>query len=73
MKYVNALGTSSLEKYTIDLETANAWYVPLSGKAQKALGFDTDQKKGYIKIDKETNAMSHATDEELKLAKQAGT
>ncbi len=73
VKYVNALGTSSLEKHTIDLETANAWYVPLSGKAQKALGFDTDQKKGYIKIDKETNAMSHATDEELKLAKQAGT
>lgn len=35
VKYINALGTSTLEKYNIELETDISWYVPLSPKVLK--------------------------------------
>ena len=62
VKYVNAIGSSTLEKYTIGLETPLFWYVPISKSVIKGLRFDTDQKDGYIKIDKESMAMSYITD-----------
>ena len=39
-------------------ETDISWYVPISKKALKGLLFETEQKEGYIRIDKETMAMS---------------
>ena len=66
VKYINALGTSYLEKYTIGLETDLFWYVPISDKALKGLRFETDQKKGYIKIDKETMSMEIISNKEYK-------
>ena len=69
VKYINALGTSTLEKYTVGLETDISWYVPISNKALKSLRFETDQRNGYIKIDKETMAMSVVSDEEFKAIK----
>lgn len=62
VKYVNAIGSSTLEKYTIGLETPLFWYVPISKSVIKGLRFDTNQKDGYIKIDKESMAMSYITD-----------
>jgi hypothetical protein len=70
VKYVNALGTSTLEKYSLGLETELLWYVPISKNAIKGLRFDTDQKDGYIKINKETMAMSFVSDEEFKIIKK---
>ena len=63
VKYVNAWGTNTLEKYTIDLETDISWYVPISNKALKSLRFVTDQRNGYIRINKETMAMSVISEE----------
>lgn len=65
VKYINALGTSTLEKYTIGLETDSSWYVPISNKALKGLRLDTDQQEGYIHIDKETMATRIITEEEF--------
>lgn len=70
VKYINALGTSTLEKYTVDLETDISWYVPISKKTLKGLRFETDQRNGYIKIDKETMAMSFVSEEEFKGIKE---
>lgn len=39
VKYINALGTSTLEKYTIGLETDMSWFVPITKKAKKGLRF----------------------------------
>ncbi len=69
VKYINAMGTSTLEKYSIGLETDMFWYVPISDKALKGLRFETDQKKGYIKIDKETMAMGVVSEHEFKSIK----
>ena len=69
VKYVNAIGTSSLEKYTIGLDTDTSWYVPVSKKALKSLKYETDQRKGYIKIDKETMAKSIVSDYDFKSLK----
>lgn len=69
VKYINALGTSTLEKYTIGLETDISWYVPLSNKALKDLRFETEQKDGYIRIVKETMAMSVVSEEEFRTIK----
>jgi hypothetical protein len=69
VKYINALGTSTLEKYTIGLETDVSWYVPISNKALKGLRFETEQKDGYIRIDKETMAMSVVSEEEFRTIK----
>ncbi len=69
VKYINALGTSTLEKYTVGLETDVSWFVPISNKVLKSLRFETDQQDGYIKIDKETMAMSVVSEEELKSIK----
>lgn len=69
VKYINALGTSTLEKYTIGLETDISWYVPISNKALKSLRFETDQQNGYIRIVKETMAMSVVTEEEFRVIK----
>ena len=67
VKYIKALGTSTLEKYTIGMETDISWYVPISNKTLKGLRFDTEQKDGYIRIDKETMAMSVVTEEEFRV------
>jgi len=69
VKYINALGTSTLEKYTIGLETDISWYVPISKKALQGLRFETDQEDGYIRIDKETMAMSVVSDEDFRSIK----
>lgn len=69
VKYINATGTSTLEKYTIGLETPLFWYVPISKSAIKGLRFDTDQKNGYIKIDKESMAMSYLSDTDFNAIK----
>lgn len=69
VKYINALGTSTLEKYTVGLETDISWYVPISNKALKGLRFETEQKDGYIRIVKETMAMSVVTEEEFRAIK----
>ena len=66
VKYINALGTSTLEKYNISLETDISWYVPISNKALKGLRFETEQKDGYIRIVKETMAMSVVWEEEFR-------
>jgi len=70
VKYINALGTSTLEKYTIGIETDISWYVPISKKALKGLRFGTEQKNGYIKIDKETMAMTAISEEEFEVIKE---
>ena len=70
VKYINALGTSTLEKYNVGLETDISWYVPISSKALKELRFETDQRNGYIKIDKETMAMCVISEEEFKSVKE---
>lgn len=70
VKYINALGTSTLEKYTIGLETDISWYVPVSDKAKKGLRFKTDKQNGYIKIDKESMVMSLVSEEEFRKVKQ---
>ena len=69
VKYINALGTSTLEKYTIGLETDIAWYVPISSKALKSLRFETAQQDGYIRIIKETMEMSVVSEDEFKTIK----
>mgnify|MGYP006988928647 FL=1 len=69
VKYINTLGTSTLEKYTIGLETDVSWYVPISNKALKGLRFETEQEDGYIRIVKETMAMSVVSEEEFRTIK----
>lgn len=66
VKYVNAIGVSSLEKYTIGLNTDTSWYIPVSNKALKSLKYETDQRNGYIKIDKETMEKSIVSDYDFK-------
>lgn len=66
VKYINALGTSTLEKYTVGLETDISWYVPISKKALKSLRFEAEQEDGYIRIVKETMAMSVVSEEEFR-------
>lgn len=65
VKYINALGTSTLEKYTIGLETEKFWYVPISKKVLSALRYRTDEQEGYIKIDKETMVMSFVSENDF--------
>lgn len=67
VKYINATGNSTLEKYTIGLETDLFWYVPVSEKAMKGLRFvsHNEYKNGYIRIDKETMAMKDVPLEEF--------
>lgn len=72
VKYINALGTSTLEKYTIGLETDMSWFVPISNKSLKGLRFETEQRDGYIKIDKETMAMSVVSTEDFEELTQIG-
>ena len=69
VKYINALGTSTLEKYTVGMETDISWYVPVSNKALKNLKYETGQRYGYIKIDKETMAKSIVSDYEFRSIK----
>lgn len=70
VKYINALGTSTLEKYTVGLETDISWYVPISTKVLKGLRFETNQRNGYVKIDKETMTMNIVSEEEFKCIKE---
>ena len=58
------------DKYTIGIETDISWYVPISKKALKGLRFGTEQKNGYIKIDKETMAMTAISEEEFEVIKE---
>lgn len=69
VKYINAHGTNTLEKYTIGLETEMYWYVPISEKAAKGLRFISNKKEGYIKIDKETMKMMAVTANEFRIIK----
>lgn len=69
VKYINALGTNTLEKYPIGLETDMSWFVPISNKALKGLRFETDKQDGFIRIDKETMAMSVISDTEFRTIK----
>lgn len=69
VKYINVSGTSTLEKYTVGLDTPVAWYVPISKSSVKGLRFDTDRKDGYIRIDKESMAMSYLSDEDFGIVK----
>ena len=69
VKYINAIGTSSLEKYTISLETDISWYVPISKSTLKSLRFETKQEDGYIRIVKDTMAMSVVSEEEFRSIK----
>ena len=69
MKYINVQANSTLEKYTIGLETDLFWYVPISEKTNKALCFESPITDGYIKIDKETMAMKAITPAEYREVK----
>lgn len=66
VKYINALGTSTLEKYTIGLETEMSWFVPINKKSINGLRFDTDEEDGYMWINKETMVIKYVSDEEFK-------
>ena len=66
VKYINVCADSSLEKYTVAHETEHFWYIPVSERAKRSLGFDSPADDGYIKIDKETMRMSAVTTSEFK-------
>lgn len=64
VKYINVSADSYLEKYTIALETAMCWYVPVSEKVRRNFGFDNSLEDGYIRINKETmDATAISTDD----------
>ena len=69
VKYVNAVATSTLEKYTIGLETDLFWYIPMSEKAVQNLNFPTYVKDGYIRVDKETMHVKALSAEEFRTIK----
>ena len=69
VKYINAIANSTLEKYTIGLETDLYWYVPMSDKAAKGLRFASDRKDGYIRVDKETMSMAFVSSEDFNAIK----
>lgn len=69
VKYINAYADNTLEKYTIGLETDLYWYVPISDKAKEGLGFVSNLKDGYIKIDKENMKMSAISSDEFRSIK----
>lgn len=70
VKYINALGRNTLEKYIIGLETDISWYVPINQKGFKNLQFTTEQENGYIRIIKETMAMSIISEGEFRTIKK---
>ena len=70
VKYINALGTSTLEKYTLGYESDMFWYVPISEKAKSGLRFESDKNDGYIKIDKESMRMQWLSSADFKETKQ---
>ena len=69
VKYVNAVAISTLEKYTIGLETDLFWYIPMSEKAVQNLNFPTYIKGGYIRVDKESMRMKALSEEEFRTIK----
>ena len=69
VKYINAVATSTLEKYTIGLETDLFWYIPMSEKAVQNLNFPTYIKGGYIRVDKESMRMKALSEEEFRTIK----
>lgn len=71
VKYVNAVATSTLEKYTIGLESDLFWYVPMSENAVRNLHFPYYNKGEYIRIDKETMQMKAISEEEFRAIKAA--
>ena len=70
VKYINAVATSTMEKYTIGLETDLFWYIPMTEKAVQTLQFPTYVKDGYIRVDKETMRMKALTKEEFNTVKE---
>ncbi|MBQ8458024.1 MAG: hypothetical protein IJ540_10530 [Prevotella sp.] len=70
VKYINALGTSTLEKYTVGLETDMSWFVPISKKSKKGLRYDSDKEDGYMWINKETMVIKYLSEEEFKSIKK---
>ena len=62
--------SARFEKYTIGMETDTSWYVLISSKSQKGLQFETDQRNDYVKIDKETKAMSVLSEDEFWIIKE---
>ena len=70
VKYINAVATSTMEKYTIGLETDLFWYIPMTEKAVQTLQFPTYVKDGYIRVDKETMRMKALTKEEFNAVKE---
>lgn len=70
VKYINAIGSNALKKYTVGMETNYSWYIPVSKKTMKDFNFETDQRKGYIKIDKESMSMNYVSVEELRELKK---
>lgn len=70
VKYINVSGDSNLEKYTVAHETDLSWYIPISERAKKSLGFSSPMDDGYIRVDKETLQMSAVTTNEFKALKQ---
>lgn len=71
VKYINAVATSTMEKYTIGLETDLFWYIPMTEKAVQTLQFPTYVKDGYIRVDKETMRMKALTKEEFNAVKNS--
>lgn len=71
VKYINAVATSTMEKYTIGLETDLFWYIPMTEKAVQTLQFPTYVKDGYIRVDKETMRMKALTKEEFNTVKNS--
>ena len=59
VKYINVTGNNTLEKYTVAMETEQYWYVPLNEKDARKLRFETNEKEGYVRIDKETLSMNY--------------
>lgn len=71
VKYINANANSTLEKYTVGLETAEYWYVPMSEKAAKGLRFEGKLDDGYIRVNRKDLTMAAVSKEEFRKIKEA--
>ncbi len=71
VKYINAFANSTLEKYTVDLETEEFWYIPFSKKTAENLRFTEPVNDGYIRVNKKDLTMAAVTKEEFRSLKEA--
>lgn len=69
VKYINVSANSYVEKYTVALETDGYWYIPISERVKRMLGFDSPMEEGYIKVDKESLRMIAVTTDDFKQIK----